>query len=86
MSAVLNDQDWQVRAACRGPQIKIFFPPSHFERKSDKRERERRAKLICKTCSVQNDCLNYALRICEQHGVWGGLNETERRQINPIIQ
>ena len=37
MSAVLNDQDWQVRAACRGPQIKIFFPPSHFERKSDKR-------------------------------------------------
>ena len=28
MSAVLNDQDWQVRAACRGPQIKIFFPPS----------------------------------------------------------
>ena len=25
MSAVLNDQDWQVRAACRGPQIKFSF-------------------------------------------------------------
>ena len=80
MSAVLNDQDWQVRAACRGPQIKIFFPPSHFERKSDKRERERRAKLICKTCSVQNDCLNYALRIGEQHGIWeGSMKQNEDR-------
>ena len=53
MSAVLNDQDWQVRAACRGPQIKFSFLHHILKEKSDKRERERRAKLICKTCSVQ---------------------------------
>jgi WhiB family redox-sensing transcriptional regulator len=86
MSVVLNDQRWQVRAACRGPQIKVFFPPSHFERKADKRERERRAKLICQTCSVQNDCLNYALQIGEQHGIWGGLNATERKELTPATQ
>tara|TARA_B100001142_G_C14325695_1_gene652156 strand:+ start:213 stop:494 length:282 start_codon:yes stop_codon:yes gene_type:complete len=84
MSAVLDDQGWQVRAACRGPQIRVFFPPSHFERKTDKRERERRAKLICKTCSVREECLNYALKIREQHGIWGGLNSNERTELLPV--
>ncbi len=84
MSAVLDDQGWQFRAACRGPQINVFFPPSHFERKTDKRERERRAKLICKSCAVRNACLEYALRIREQHGIWGGLNEIERKELLPI--
>ena len=81
MSALLADQAWQVRASCRGPQSIVFFPPSHFERKEEKREREERAKAICTTCGVQRDCLDYALRIREQHGIWGGLSENERRAI-----
>jgi WhiB family redox-sensing transcriptional regulator len=28
---------------------------------------------------VQPECLEYALEIREAHGVWGGLNEMERR-------
>ena len=28
---------WQARAACRGPQAAVFFPPTHAERKEDKR-------------------------------------------------
>ena len=35
MSALLADQAWQVRAACRGPQSIVFFPPPHFERKDE---------------------------------------------------
>ena len=57
----------------------MFFPPAHFERKDEKQDRERRAKAICTTCSVRRDCLDYALRIKEPHGIWGGLNELERR-------
>lgn len=57
----------------------MFFPPSSFERKEDKAEREQRAKTICAGCSVRKDCLAYALRIREPHGIWGGLNESERR-------
>ena len=38
---------WQTRAACRGPQSAVFFPPTHAERKEDKIERENRAKDIC---------------------------------------
>lgn len=73
------EQHWQQRAACRGPQSMVFFPPPHFERKDDKLERENKAKSICAQCSVQDDCLSYAVSIREHHGIWGGLNEQERR-------
>ena len=81
MSAVRIDDAWQVKAACRGPQAVVFFPPSHFERKDEKLEREGRAKAICVTCPVRQSCLEYAVRIREPHGIWGGLNELERKQI-----
>lgn len=74
-------EDWQVRAACRGPQSVVFFPPSHFERKSDKLRREEQAKNICATCAVSEPCLQYALRIREPHGIWGGFSEVERREL-----
>ena len=40
--------DWQLRASCRGPDSSFFFPPSSFERKEDKEEREEIAKAICR--------------------------------------
>lgn len=81
MSVQRVDETWQVKAACRGPHSSIFFPPSHFERKDDKEAREARAKAICATCSVRQPCLDYALRIREPHGIWGGLSEAERKAI-----
>ena len=59
----------------------VFFPPPQFERKVDRAERERRAKAICADCSVRRECLDYALSIREPHGIWGGLNEAERKMI-----
>lgn len=72
---------WQTKAACRGPHAAVFFPPTHVERKDEKDDREVRAKAICATCSVRKPCLEYALRIREPHGIWGGLNELERKQM-----
>jgi WhiB family transcriptional regulator, redox-sensing transcriptional regulator len=83
VSAQHIDDAWQLKAACRGPQAALFFPPSHFERKDDKEDRERQAKAICATCSVRRPCLEYAVRIREPHGIWGGLNEAERRPLLP---
>lgn len=80
MSALRTDDAWQVKAACRGPQALVFFPPSTFERKDEKQDRERRAKAICATCAVKQPCLDYALRIREPHGIWGGLSESERKR------
>lgn len=72
-----------MKAACRGPQASVFFPPSHFERKDEKLEREERAKAICRTCAVRRPCLDYAVSIREPHGIWGGLNESERKALIP---
>ena len=74
-------ETWQARALCRGPQAEMFFPQTHAERKEEKLQREDRAKEICRTCPVRPDCLEYAIRIREPHGIWGGLNEVERKQL-----
>ncbi len=75
-----SQRSWQDYAACRGPHHAIFFPPSRLERRSEKRFREQRAKEICSGCVVQSDCLEYALEIREQHGIWGGMTENERTE------
>jgi WhiB family redox-sensing transcriptional regulator len=77
----ISAESWQDRAACRGPQAAVFFPPTSSERKEDKLAREARAKAICKQCAVRPECLEYAISIREPHGIWGGLNETERKQL-----
>jgi len=81
VSAQRVENDWQLRAACRGPQSAVFFPPGTFERKDEKLVRETRAKEICRTCPVKNPCLDYAVSIREPHGIWGGLNEAERKTL-----
>jgi len=59
----------------------VFFPPSHLERKEEREGRETRAKAICASCPVRRACLEYALQIHEPHGIWGGLNELERKTL-----
>ena len=41
----------------------------------------RAAKRICQTCTVQTECLEYALANDERFGIWGGLSERERRRL-----
>ncbi len=72
-------QAWYIDAACRGPHQQIFYPPARLERRTDKRLREQRAKQICSSCKVLTECRGYALELKEQHGIWGGLTEKERR-------
>jgi WhiB family transcriptional regulator, redox-sensing transcriptional regulator len=79
--AALVREAWQQRAACRGPDTWLFFPPSHFERRGDKDAREARAKAVCRTCPVRRECLDFALKIREPYGIWGGLTEVERRDL-----
>jgi WhiB family transcriptional regulator, redox-sensing transcriptional regulator len=74
-------EEWQRHAACKGPKAELFFPPTVPERKEDRIAREREAKSICTSCEVVSDCLQYALRIREAHGIWGGTTELERRVI-----
>ena len=76
-----DDLRWQQQAACRGDHSSAFYPPLHFERKELRLARERLAKSICAQCRVKLSCLAYAIRTAEPHGIWGGMNEVERRQL-----
>jgi WhiB family redox-sensing transcriptional regulator len=75
------DENWRHQAACRGEDATWFFAPAYFERREEKDGRERKAKAVCARCEVRERCLEYALGIRENHGVWGGLNEMERRAV-----
>jgi len=72
---------WQLRAACRGEDSTYFFAPSYFEKRWEKDAREAVAKAICRRCPVLDECREYALQVREAHGIWGGLNEMERRAL-----
>ncbi|MEU6314370.1 WhiB family transcriptional regulator [Streptomyces sp. NPDC047014] len=71
---------WQEEAACRNLGTDRFFHPAG-ERGEDRTVRERGAKEVCALCPVQTECLRHALSVQEPYGVWGGLNEDERRSL-----
>ena len=77
--------EWQAEALCRGHHAHLFFPPSTFERKDDRERREMRAKAICKVCPVQEPCSDYALGIKEPFGIWGGMTESDRKEIMAAV-
>ena len=66
--AVHTLQPWRTRAACRGPETALFFPPSSSERREDRDVRESRAKAICRQCPVRSECLDHALRVESRTG------------------
>ena len=83
MALSIVHQSWHVQAACRGPESALFFPPSLPEPREERDEREAKAKTICAQCAVREDCLEFALRVREPHGIWGGRTEAERRDLLP---
>ncbi len=78
---VVSTAAWTEFSACRGSERALFFPPDVSERKEQRLSREQAAKRICQTCAVRADCLACALERNESHGIWGGLNELERRSL-----
>jgi WhiB family transcriptional regulator, redox-sensing transcriptional regulator len=76
-------ETWHLQASCRGPESQLFFPPSLPERREEREVREARAKRICTECPVREECLEFAIRVREPHGIWGGLTEAERRRLFP---
>lgn len=74
-------EHWWEYAACRGQDAAYFFAPSYFEKRAEKTAREAFAKAICSRCAIRQECLGYALETRDPHGVWGGLNEMERRAL-----
>jgi WhiB family redox-sensing transcriptional regulator len=69
---------WVSLARCTGEDPDLFFPVGTSEPALAQVER---AKLVCRACPVRPDCLEWSLETCQDAGVWGGLDEEERREI-----
>jgi WhiB family transcriptional regulator, redox-sensing transcriptional regulator len=78
---MIDPSSWRAHAKCRTENAAYFYAPSHFERKPEKDHREGIARALCRACPVQPQCLAYSLEVAESHGIWGGLNELERKRL-----
>ena len=67
--------EWRSAAACRSADPELFFPISVS---GPAREQAAEAKTICAICPVRRECLTFALRTGQLHGIWGGTTEDER--------
>ena len=72
---------WRLAAACYSADPDLFFPVSSTGRSLDQ---VTQAKRICAGCPVQPECLAFALRTHQSHGIWGGLSEQERNLIGTV--
>jgi WhiB family transcriptional regulator, redox-sensing transcriptional regulator len=68
--------DWRSRAACLAADPELFFPVGTTALAG---EQAMEAKAVCAVCPVRQECLEWALVTKQDHGVWGGLDEFERR-------
>lgn len=69
-------RDWRELARCKEMDPDLFFPvgttgPALLQIEA--------AKAVCRSCTVRQQCLEFALASNQEYGVWGGTTEEERR-------
>lgn len=72
--------EWQYDGLCNTVDPEEFFSPE-AERGAPRLRREEAAKALCARCPVLDRCRTHALSVQEPYGVWGGLSESDRREI-----
>lgn len=88
---------WQQEAACAGAEPNTFFPMPIPQRGVSASRRRMQAKRrnktkwheaadkvrakYCDGCSVKQECLEYAIALRINDGIWGGTTNDERRVI-----
>ena len=65
---------WRDLAACKDANIDFFPFPEDVQAIG-------RAKEVCATCPVAEECLAYALETRQGDGIWGGHTPKERMKI-----
>jgi WhiB family redox-sensing transcriptional regulator len=64
---------WQLQANCDETNTELFF--SKLESKVAK------AKALCGSCAVANECLQFALDTEIEFGIFGGVTADERKAL-----
>jgi WhiB family redox-sensing transcriptional regulator len=71
------DDDWWLRAACRGSVNPDMFFPTQGRPEPERVE-------LCQGCPVRADCLREGLDTGSK-GIWGGTTERQRRKLKETI-
>ena len=67
--------EWRAEGACLAADPDLFFPVAVGGAASKDTSR---ALLICDSCPVKRQCLEFAMRNGEASGIWGGTTPEER--------
>jgi len=70
----VKNESWRDKAKCHGTNPELFF--------SVAKEDITAAKNFCADCPVKEACLDFAMTSHQEHGVWGGMSEKDRRNIS----
>jgi WhiB family transcriptional regulator, redox-sensing transcriptional regulator len=73
--------NWEQDANCRGLDPADFFPSDEAHSKRAREAELLIAKMVCRDCVVWLECLDKAIKTGEQHGVWGGFDADERKEL-----
>lgn len=68
--------DWRHHAVCRDEDPELFFPLGNT---GTSLLQIQEAKAVCRRCPVMEQCADWARESGQEHGIWGGLDEDERR-------
>lgn len=71
--------EWADEAACANSSARFFPLPSDTGKSSWMVP----ALLLCRSCTVRQECLDHAIEHNEQ-GIWGGTYHTERREMGAL--
>jgi WhiB family transcriptional regulator, redox-sensing transcriptional regulator len=70
--------DWRAAGACLSADPDLFFPIATGTAAA---RQIMKAQRICAGCRVRQECLDFAMRTGEAHGVWGGTTPEERIRV-----
>ena len=70
-----EERNWRAEGGCRAVNPEVMFPAP------DDVDAVEAAKQVCAGCPVRARCLVDAMTDWQDHGVWGGLSEKERRAL-----
>lgn len=76
--ALFNEQ-----TLCASTDPELWFPEPRYrnDTKHYHSEDSMQARAICNVCPAKPECLEYSLRYSGLHGIWAGLDPTERSRL-----
>ena len=78
MTRLRDGRDWTSLAACVDEDPELFFPVGGA---GDAEAKAEQARAVCRRCDVSAWCLQLALKVGAEDGVWGGTTPQERKRV-----